>query len=219
MGFADWLAAYVRGPQSPTSLILGLFGVAEVMLLADKNNIKEVILFPAMKPQPTDWWRLPTLDALAKSIRWPWMLFQDNTIQYWAIRHTSKKTWLKDLRCRLHAWTCGVHCNWEALPHETILYPSMSLTNTDCDKAINKQRCIMLPISNGVLCLSEMNIYWHSYRFMPGFACNFPCIACAACGQMIWWAIRLARRLAMTYNMMRDMTCKMCTATKQDDVQ
>ncbi|CAK9016430.1 unnamed protein product [Durusdinium trenchii] len=25
-----------------------------VMLLADKNNIKEVILFPAMKPQPTD---------------------------------------------------------------------------------------------------------------------------------------------------------------------
>ena len=29
-------------------------GISEVMLLADKNNIKEVILFPAMKPQPGD---------------------------------------------------------------------------------------------------------------------------------------------------------------------
>lgn len=34
------------------------YGLSEVMLLADKNNIKEVILFPAMKPQPGDWFVL-----------------------------------------------------------------------------------------------------------------------------------------------------------------
>lgn len=218
MGFADWLAAYLRGPQSPNWFWAFLAWLRSCCWQI-RTTSRRWFFFQrwSHKPQIDD--DEKTLDASAKSIHWPWMLFQDNTIQYWAIRHTSKKTLLIDLRCRLHAWTCGVHCNWEALPHETILYRSMSLTNTDCDKAINKQRCIMLPISNGVLCLSERNVYWHSYRFMSGFACNFPCIACTACGQMIWWAIQLARRLAMTYNMMRDMTCKMCTATKQDDVQ